>query len=72
MIIWEGINALIDLMNSYGSNDYASITFILIIGAIVYDKIIEPLMMVLVAIIKEAISDWKTGRQYRKSKEAAR
>lgn len=70
MIIWEWLNALIDLMNSYGSNDYASITFILLIGAIVYDKIVEPILKVLISIAKEAISDWRVGRALRKSKEA--
>lgn len=72
MVIWETLNALMNWMNAYGINDYASLTIIMMVGAIVYHKVVEPIAMKLWAIAKEAISDWKIGRQLRKSKEAAR
>lgn len=71
MIIWEALNNLMDWMNAHGSNDYASMTFIIVIGSIVYNKAVEPITKKLFALAKEVVSDWKVGRQLRKSKEAA-
>lgn len=72
MIVWEGFNALMDWMNAHGSNDYASLTIIMVVGAIVWNQLLEPLCARVIDAVKEAVSDWKTGRQLRKSKEAAR
>ena len=38
MVLWQGLNALIDWMNAHGSNDYASVTFIMFAGAVIWDK----------------------------------
>lgn len=38
MFIWDGLNALIDLMNSYGSNDVVSISIIMLVGAVACDQ----------------------------------
>lgn len=66
MIVWEAFNALMDWMNSHGSNDCASLTIIMLVGAIVYDKIVEPLILILISITKEAISNLKERRKQHK------
>lgn len=70
MFVLDILNALIDWMNAHGSNDYASITFILFIGAIIWDKLLAPAYAILMVMIHDVVSNWKERYQQKHRKES--